>query len=192
MAIATLLITLGSSARAEGFVRPSLFYVWPTMSGASSAAGVGFAAGSRFGPQIEHELSFEGDWVKWDESASYSGQHVSGSLTSVPCLLNYRYYFGKAASTGRFYVGPSAGFARTTAAVSAIGSDTRVSASDSSWSAAFGASAGLVFRLAEKVELDVGYRYLVVRGSHVTLSDVTVSLDDARASILYAGISFKF
>jgi len=192
VALVTVLMALAHSAHAEGFIRPSLLYVSPTMSGASTATGFGLAVGGRFGPQAAHELSFEGSWVKWDESANYAGYAVSGSLKYAPCLLNYRYYFGQAASATRFYIGPSAGFACTTASVSAIGPNVNVAVSDSTSSAAYGASLGLVFKLAQKVDLDLGYRYLFVKGNQVTIAGTTVTLDDAKAHVLYAGVSFRF
>ena len=192
VAIATLLTALAGSARAEGFIRPSLLFVSPTMSGASTATGFGIAAGGRFGPKAAHELSLEGAWVSWDESATYAGYHVSGTLRYQPLLVTYRYYFGAPESPARFYVSPTAGFACTTAEVNAIGSDVNLSVSDSTWSAAYGAGVGVAIRLAPKVDLDLGYRYLHVKGSSVTISGATVTLDDANAHILYAGVSFRF
>lgn len=192
VALATLLTALAGTARAEGFLRPSLLFVSPTMSGASTATGFGLAAGGRFGAKAEHELSLEGDWVKWDESATYAGFHVSGSLKYQPLLLNYRYYFGTTESPARFYLSPTAGFACTTAEVNAIGTDVNLAVSDSTWSAAYGAGVGVAIRLAPKVDLDLGYRFLHVKGSSVTISGTTVTLDDANAHILYAGVGFRF
>ncbi len=192
VALATLFTALSGSANAEGFVRPSLLFVSPTMAGASTATGFGFAAGGRFGPRSEHEISLEGDWVKWDESASYAGYRVSGALKYTPILVNYRYYFGSAASPARFYLSPTSGFAGTTAEVSAIGPEVNLGIGDTTWSFAWGAGAGVAIRLAPKIDLDVGYRFLCVKGSDVTISGTTVTLDDARAHILYAGVSFRF
>ncbi len=192
VALATVLTALAGSAHAEGFIRPSLPFVSPTMSGASTATGFGLAAGGRFGPKAEHEFSLEGDWVKWDESASYAGYRVSGTLKYTPVLFNYRYYFGNPASPARFYVSPTAGFAATTAEVNAIGPEVNLSVGDTTWSAAWGAGAGVAIRLASKVDLDVGYRFLYVKGNDVTISGATVTLDDARAHILYAGVTFRF
>ncbi len=190
--LAAVLTALAGTARAEGFIRPSLLFVSPTMSGASTATGFGLAAGGRFGPKAAHEVSLEGAWVSWDESASYAGYHVSGTLKYQPLLITYRYYFGTAESPARLYLSPTGGFARTTAEVNAIGSDVNLSVGDSTWSAAYGAGAGVAIRLAPRIDLDLGYRYLHVKGSSVTVSGATVTLDDANAHILYAGVSFRF
>jgi len=192
VALATLIITLGASAKAEGFLRPSILFVSPGMAGASDATGESLAFGTRFGAQAEHELSIEGNWVQWDEKTSYAGFAVSGSLKYAPYLANYRYYFGQKDSPVRLYFGPSVGIAITKVSVTATGPGVNVAAGGSTTSAAYGGTAGLVIRLAEKVDLDVGYRYLYVKGSNVSVAGVTAQLDDAKANVLYAGVSFRF
>ncbi len=192
VALATLFSALIAPVLAEGFVRPSLLFISPTMEGASTTTGVSCAVGGRLGAQLEHEWSVEGAFAKWDESANYAGYSVSGDLRYKVLLANYRYYFGNGDAPARFYVGPSAGFACTTAGVHAIGDNWNVAVSDSTWSATWAASAGVTIRLAPRVDLDVGYRYLFVKGNDVTVSGTTVTLDDAKAHILYAGVSFRF
>ena len=113
VALATLLSSLAVSAKADGFVRPSVLFVSPTMSGASTTTGVGCAVGARLGAQREHEVAFDGLFAKWDESTSYAGTSVKGDLRYSVLMASYRYYFGRDDSVARFYIGPAVGFAST-------------------------------------------------------------------------------
>ena len=49
------------AAAAEWFVRPSVLHVYYQNAGLPDKDGASLAAGARFGPRAEHELSLEGD-----------------------------------------------------------------------------------------------------------------------------------
>ncbi len=195
---------LGLSAYAQsGFIRPELSLVMPTTKAGQfeaklkSTVGYGIAAGVVFGAQDEQEIgvSLSLADVKGSISSStpfnflgtnYTTGSDSVKLKTMPVLLNYRYYFGAKADGTRFYVGPSVGYTKVKFTEVMVGTrpgyiDT-LTITDFENGFTWALSLGLAVKLADKTDLDVGYRFASAKvgGGHYN------------AGALYTGITFKF
>jgi len=205
---------IGISAYAQdSFIRPELSYVKIANNLSFSHAddtksprgtiGYGIAGGAIVGDQGQHEISLS---LQLDDSkasvsqstpfsmdgVNYSSGTDSIKLKTTTLLLNYRYYFGARANPVRFYVGPSLGYTHIqgSEAASAVemsgtvdtdnGSDTR-----NPWTTAL--SLGVAVKLADKIDLDLGYRYTY--GISKSWGNF---LEHLRSNSLYAGVGFKF
>jgi opacity protein-like surface antigen len=201
-------LAIGVSAYAqEGFVRPEISYVKFSnsvplgLSGSEQSLkgtiGYGVAGGAFFGDQNEQEVSVSITMA--DAKASITEpfliEGISGTISdsikvkTTTILLNYRYYTGAKADSARFYIGPSIGSSHLQASESATGTADGITDTESGdigsknpWT--FAISVGCAIKLAEKIDLDVGYRYTY---------GLTKSWDEhLESNALYAGVSFKF
>jgi opacity protein-like surface antigen len=199
---------IGISAYAQvGFVRPEISYLKITNSvplGISGnnqdlkgTVGYGVAGGSLYGEQNEHEISLSISFAESKASVTepFAMSDVSGTvndsvkLKTMTILANYRYYTGAKADPARFYVGPSIGTMHITGNETATATAGTETMSDSEgigtknpWTAAL--AIGVTVKLADKIDLDLGYRYTYGLnkswGEHV------------KSNSLYAGVGFKF
>jgi outer membrane protein W len=195
---------LGLSAYAQsGFIRPELSLVMPTTKAGQfdaklkSTVGYGIAGGVVFGAQDEQEIgvSISLADVKGSTSTStpfnyYGTNYNTGSdsfkVKTMPVLLNYRYYFGAKADGTRFYFGPSIGYTHLKYTETAVGNrpgfvDT-ITINDSKNGFTWAMALGFAVKLADKTDLDVGYRFTSAKAwdGHYN------------AGALYTGITFKF
>ena len=195
---------IGLSAYAQsGFIRPELSLVMPTTKAGQfeaklkSAVGYGIAAGAVFGAQDEQEIgvSLSLADVKGSISSStpfnflgtnYTTGSDSVKLKTMPVLLNYRYYFGAKADGTRFYVGPSIGYTNVKYTEVLVGTRPgfidMVTITNSQNGFTWAMFLGLAIKLADKTDLDVGYRF----------ASAKVENGHYNASALYTGITFKF
>ncbi|MFA5262272.1 MAG: outer membrane beta-barrel protein [Opitutaceae bacterium] len=196
---------IGVSAYAQqGFFRPEVAYVLPaTKIGYSEAklkgaAGYGVAGGAVFGAQDEHEIGLSLSMFNTNASEStaepvnFAGtQYSSGSdsikVKAMPVLLNYRYYFGAKTDTTRFYVGPSIGFTHMKGTETLVGNRPGgiidiLESGDTSNGFSGALSLGVAVKLADKTDLDIGYRYFYSKAFD----------GNFKANNLYTGITFKF
>lgn len=86
-------------------------------------------------------------------------------VKNVPAMLNYRYLFLKKASPVRIYVGPSLGFNRVTITDRARLTFRNTSVAtgqigESNTSFTWGGTAGVLVKVSDTVNFDLGYRYL--------------------------------
>ena len=100
----------------------------------------------------------------------------------MPILANYRYYFGAKTNSIRFYLAPSLGFTsgRSDASIINGSTVTRISSSgnDSTW----GAGLRVLSKVADKIDVDVGYRYMECKESNAKM----------KVNTLYASIDVRF
>jgi len=197
-------LALGLSAYAQsGFIRPELSLVIPTTKAGQfdaklkSTAGYGFAMGAVLGAQDEQEIGVSLSFadVKGSTSTStpfnflgtnYTTGSDSVKVKAMPVLLNYRYYFGAKADSTRFYVGPSVGYANVKYTEVLVGTrpgyvDT-LTITDSQNGFTWALSFGCAVKLADKTDLDIGYRFTSAKAWDGHFN----------ASTLYTGITFKF
>jgi opacity protein-like surface antigen len=177
---------------AEGFVRPLVEFISPETDGYSTRAGVGAVVGSQFGKQEEHELSFEAAGTQWNTARVSSVGAVALQERFVTCLLNYRYHFGPATAPVRFYAGPSLGYTNNDVSGAVTGAHGVTAGRESIWNLTWSGSAGLTFKLSEKIELDVGYRFLHVQPRDTTLAGYAFKGEAVKAHVVYAGVGFRF
>lgn len=187
---------IGLSAYAqEGFIRPEVSYALPNNSyqyigSFKGAAAFNLAGGCVFGAQDEQEVSLSIGTTTFKVSNPsveyFDGAQVSLKLEETPILINYRYYTGAKSDSARFYVGASAGILLAKLTATSDGA-TVTSASSNPWD--LGLGLGGAFKLADKIDLDVGYRFLL---SGNALANAYYSSASLRASYFYAGVGFKF
>lgn len=187
--IATCLAISPCAYAQEGFIRPELSYNFADLSVSSNpgvdlkdAVGYGVAGGARFGAQNEHEISLSVGILDFSTTSSDPAAAISGKIKTVPILANYRYYFGAKADSMRCYLAPSAGYSdvKVDTTVTVGNNTARFSSSGTDFT--WGAGLGLLFKVADKVDMDLGYRYQEVKESDGKLKVNTV----------YAGINFRF
>ncbi len=189
LAIATC-IAIGTCAYAqEGFIRPELSYNFASLSvsnnpgiGLKDTVGYGVAGGASFGAQNEHEVGLSVGIVDFTPTISAAGSRLTGKLKTVPVLANYRYYFGAKADSMRFYLAPSVGYSNVKIDWTATGPGGTAVISKSGTDFTWGAGLGVFFKVADKVDLDLGYRYQEVKET-----DAKVKI-----GVLFAGVNFRF
>jgi opacity protein-like surface antigen len=97
-------------------------------------------------------------------------------------MASYRYYIGAKTDPVRVYLGASAGYtflkASFTGTLAGFTASNSASETDFTW----GGGAGILFKVAERTDIDVGYRYQAIQMSdgHMDVSSV------------YAGVNFLF
>lgn len=185
------------AAAADSFLRLLVSSDAPTDAGISSATGYGLVAGTRIGPKQEHEFSFECHHTAWNIFLLANAMYpVAGRETNTPLLLNYRYQFGAHESRIRFYAGPALGFTRVhlniAIAYPTFAPGPAIERNVTDWSFTWSGSAGVLLRLADKADLDLGYRYLCVQDPNHIKGIANLPLDDRKINLFYAGIGFRF
>jgi len=189
LALATCL-AIGTCAYAqEGFIRPELSYDFAKISitGATGidlkdAVGYGVAGGAFFGVQNEHELGLSVSVTDFRLTSSITGTNITGKTRIVPILANYRYYFGAKADSMRFYLAPSLGFTSSRGDAAIINGNTLTRASSSGNDSTWGAGFGVLFKVADKIDVDAGYRYMEFKESNAKI----------KMNSLYLGVDARF
>jgi opacity protein-like surface antigen len=193
LSVAAAMALANHGLAAEAFIRPTIFYVEPATDGFKSATGYGVAGGVCFGSGENHEVSIEWDYVKWDFHLTVSpGVDLASWYEKfMPVMVNYRYYVAgtEELKNVRFYIGPSAGMTRSEfgGTLSGVGST-----SDSKWTFSWGGSVGFVVKLAKRVDLDIGYRYIKIQGGTYHFEGLPVRFEDSHANVFYGGIGIRF
>jgi opacity protein-like surface antigen len=197
---------------AEAFIRPLISYVDPAtdefvvvlqgigsfpLGNFKSKTSYGISSGVYFGSSGNHEVSIELGYVKWDfRPAVLPGVDLALYEKFMPVMANYRYHVAgtEELKNVRFYIGPSIGFSKTEIGGSLTTPGGSGSDSDSNWSLSWGGSAGFVVKLAKRVDLDIGYRYIKIRGDTYRggVTGITVVTEDSHANVFYGGIGFRF
>jgi len=185
LAIATCL-ALGTCTYAqEGFVRPELSYNFASLKGSDAsgstlkdAGGYAVAAGASFGAQNEHEIGISVGVANFWISGS-SGAY--GKVKTMPILANYRYYLGTKANSARFYLAPSVG--NTSVKVNESNKGSTFSSSNTSFN--WGGGIGALFKVADKFDVDLGFRYM----EGIKIKDTNIHV---QVNTLYIGANFRF
>ena len=192
-----LLLGIATQSHSEMFIRPIVSSVNPSTSGISNATGVGFCTGVYWREKtedVEKEISFEFLRANWSADASDAGYNGHASATFMPLLLNLRVNVcpDNDLKLLRLYIGPSFGETRATAKLHITGNGADFYASDSDWSFSWGGSAGFLIRVSERVDIDVGYRYLSASESKFSYQGSTFSTGTNKANIYYCGVGVRF
>jgi opacity protein-like surface antigen len=183
---------ISTSAFAEAFVLPLVEFISLNEEGYSTKAGAGAVVGTRLGTQREHEISFECGGTQWNTAQVAPSGVLAAHERFVLCLLNYRYHFGSATAPVRFYAGPALGLTNHSIDIAWARWSNVGAGQDSPWSFTWSGSAGIRFKLTEKIELDAGCRYLHVQSNNATLAGDTHTGKALEAHAFYAGAEFRF
>jgi opacity protein-like surface antigen len=151
----------------DAFIGPIVTEVDPHIAGASSATGFGFCTGVywRTGQEdLEKEISFEAWRAKWTGWDARGVRQDSFSDTFMPLMLNLRANIAPFSDYKRLrvYIGPSVGMARANGRDHIVGGGMNQFYDDSVWNVVWGGTAGIIFRLTERLDINLGYRLLVV------------------------------
>jgi opacity protein-like surface antigen len=194
LAIAVCL-AIGTCAYAQGvFIRPELSYNFASVTGSDAsgfktqdALGYGIAGGTIFGAQNENEFGLSIALLKFNLASNVTGSGVntSGNLKIVPLLANYRYYFGSKSDVVRPYFAPSAGWTSVKTNATTVNGITTSVNSTSGHNFTWGVGAGLSAKMNDRVDLDLGYRYLGGLKVRTTNAKITVGA-------FYAGLNIRF
>jgi opacity protein-like surface antigen len=194
LAIAACL-AIGTSSYAQGvFIRPELSYNFASLSGSNSdgfkvqdALGYGVAGGTRFGTQEESEFGLSVATLKFSLTSNVVGAGVSasGNVKVVPIMANYRYYFGTKSDVARPYFAPSAGWTNIKTSTAVVSGLTTSSSSSSGNCFTWAAGVGLLVKLDDKLDMDLGYRY--IGGLKVRNTNVKMTVGS-----FCAGMNFRF
>ncbi len=190
----------------------SVFGISSTHGSLKGTAGFGLDGGFIFGEQDDQEIGISIGTASSKGSNTISGQPTlpepvgyniqesgtdSFKMREIPILINYRFYVGTNTDAVRFYIGVSGGITNVKETETLVGVEKTTidgslssqqqvnqSSSRSSNPWTLGPSLGVTIRLANKIDLDVGYRYLyglnAFQGTHVGTSN------------LYAAANFRF
>jgi len=192
LAIAACL-AIGTSSYAQGvFIRPELSFNFVALSGSDSngfkvqdALGYGVAGGTRFGAQEESEFGLSVAALKFTLASSITGASASGNVKVMPIMANYRYYFGTKSDVARPYFAPSAGWTNIKTNSSVVSGITTSSSSSSGNCFTWAAGVGLLVKLDDRLDMDLGYRY--IGGLKVRTTNVKMTVGS-----IYAGLNFRF
>ena len=197
LAVSVIGLGLATAAFAGGFVRPIIGIADPSTDGYSSATTAGLCAGYYWNSEtssISKEASLEIGYTKWTYRGDVDGYGVRAKEEYLPVLLNLRAHFplGKELERVRFYFGPSLGLAQARGTVKVSDDEDTYSASVSDWSFCYGGTAGFVFQLTDKVDLDVGFRLLRLEGSDFDVEGYQLETEASTTKIWYAGLGYRF
>jgi outer membrane protein W len=185
-------IDIAETAPRPWFFRAVALYAEPTESGASGAGGFGLTFGQNFGANREHEMSADWFYVDFTETAHISGFSASGSVLVMPSVASYRYRFGQLGSAARPYLGLSAGMAVTRVSLSGSGPGGSFSASDTKSSFAGGLQAGVSFPVSDRLDAEVGYRYMFTSSSNFNFFGESFRSGTSKAHVGHAGLALRF
>lgn len=220
IALVTGYWALSATASAEVFIRPAFWnvaYTNPSFHSDRDFAnplfhsqrGRSLAAGITLGTRQAHELSLELASVPWSYEDPVPGMQDSGpspfrlgttaSGHYMPLLVNYRFYLGDAARKLRCYAAVSLGATKVTGEATMVLSGPRYAWTGSDWSTTYGGAAGVSWRMAPHISLDIGYRYLRIKGADLGTANwpnwVAASplhFHDAVAHVFSGGLTFGF
>lgn len=168
------------------YVRGDLGYRWARVSGSQAAPGFVSPGSEKLGPSFAGGLGIglKTDWLRTDatvdfgapmkyEATTFAANDTTAKVSTITALLNG--YFDLGTWYGATpYIGGGLGAARlrvseyqSTAAPPFSGDGAR-----SQWNFAWAAMAGVAYKVAANMQVDVGYRYLAL-GDVATASDAS-------------------
>jgi opacity protein-like surface antigen len=188
-------LSISAVAHAEEvFIRPEISYNFPSISvpnnpeiSLKSAFGYSVAGGVLLGTQNEHEIGLSVGMLNFKMSVpvirGVTGFY--GKVKTLPLMVNYRYYFGAQADRVRFYLAPSLAYTNVQVDVTTTGPSGFAQGSSSSTDFTWVAGLGVLIKVADRVGIDIGYRYQGELKETVTGVEI-------RMHTLYTGVSVRF
>lgn len=194
---AAVAVVLVCSATAGGFIRPIIGVADPSVEGYSSSTTYGVCAGYYWAgseSRFTKEASLELGYTKWTTRGDVEGYDFRASEKYMPVMLNLRVHVGLEPSLSkvRFYFGPSLGLTQSKGSLHVDDGEDFFAAHVSDWSFCWGGTAGFVFQLTDKVDLDLGFRLLRLDGSDFSIDGETYASDSSNTKIWYAGLGYRF
>lgn len=197
VACAIFLGVLTQGRAADYFIGPIVTEVDPHVAGASSATGLGFCTGVYWRTDqqdLEKEVSFEcwsARWTGWDARGV---RQDTFSDTLMPLMLNFRVNIAPDSELKRLrvYIGPSIGMARTDGKDHITGGGMNQSFDDSIWNVVWGGTAGVKIRLTQRLDLDLGYRVLVVSKTTYEYQGQGYGFGRRALNVLSLGLGMRF
>ena len=195
IALLSGLLTEGRAV--EYFVRPIVDSVNPHVMAGATATGWGLCTGIYWqsGPgDFEKEISLEFERARWSGTDSMGIVQASEGETIIPVLVNFRANFvpDKRLDFVHIYFGPCVGAMKATAtSIVTVGGQTTY-ASSSDFDFAWGATAGLLIRITQKLDIDVGYRLLGTSDTKFQFNGEGFRTGKYTIDGWYAGIGWRF
>jgi opacity protein-like surface antigen len=189
------LLTQGRAA--DSFIGAIVTEVDPHVAGASTATGLGFCTGVywRTGQEdLEKEVSFEFWSARWTGRDALGVRQDSFSDTLMPLMLNFRVNVAPDSSLKklRVYIGPSIGMARVNGRDQITGGGMNQHFDDSVWNTVWGGTAGFIFRLTPRVDINLGYRLLVMSKTTYHYQDQSYGLGRRAIDVFSLGAVMRF
>lgn len=144
----------------------------------------------------EGEVALEVGRFQFDQTEEMAiyGYDVTldGSLRVAPLVVTAR-WAAKLDSRGsvRLLIGPTFGWSYTRVSGHVTG-DLVGGGTASRWVMTYGGDVGLVWRASERVELALGYKYLVLGSADWNVEGYEVEVGDYAANLFYAGLGWRF
>lgn len=170
--------------------------------GIGAYAALGYAYGNGF--RTELELSYrKNDARQWvGDNVTFSGFHeptLDGDTSSYAFMANLLYDFGDSGWLNP-YIGAGVGYARIDQELVgvnpvAIGGLSPLLVDDNTWEFAYQGIAGMAFRLAEGLMLDVSYRYFATLSPEfdALLAGVPTTYEtEYKSHTVFAGLRWNF
>jgi opacity protein-like surface antigen len=181
----------------EYFFRPIVSSVNPHVIAGASATGLGFCTGLYMGTDefgFEKEVSIEFERAKWSGVETAPGQQFNVSETMMPIVLNLRANFAPDSRYRklRMYIGPCIGAASVNAKIKLTGGAQDQYASNSDLDFAWGCTAGFLFHLDPRADIDIGYRVLGTSDTKFTLAGRSFSTGKYTMDGWYVGVGLRF
>jgi len=191
--VALALVAVSSLTAGNGFIRPTVGFVSPDAEGYDDSIYLGADIGSFLGKNQNHEVSGEIGFVAWEFDQREGAFRAEGEETYVPLLVNYRYYVGTPdVNKVRFFFGPSLGFTEATYEVKVTGPGMNLKGDASELLFTYAVNLGVEIKFTEKLSLNLGYRYLHIKGTDTELFGSRIDLDDSKAHVGFAGLTCRF
>lgn len=192
LAVAACLAISTCAYAQVGFLRPEFSYSFARLDGSDAAGfkvedslGYGIAGGYVVGAQNEHEFGISLATTDFNLSANVGTASATGKVKVVPVLANYRYYLGTKTDAARCYLAPSVGSTSIKTTTSVVSGITTVNDSSSGTCFTWAAGIGVLFKVDDKIDVDLGYRY--VGGLKVKETNIK-----AKVGMLYLAGNFRF
>jgi opacity protein-like surface antigen len=143
---------------------------------------------------LEKEISFEFWRAKWSGSAARGVRQDAFSDTLMPLMLNFRVNFAPDSNCKwlRVYLGPSIGTAKVNGKDHITGGGMDQSFDDSVWNTVWGGTAGFIIRLNQKVDINLGYRLLVIAKTTYRYQDQSYGFGQRATNVYSLGVNMRF
>jgi opacity protein-like surface antigen len=189
------LLTQGRAA--DSFIGAIVTEVDPHVAGASTATGLGFCTGVywRTGQEdLEKEVSFEFWSARWTGRDALGVRQDSFSDTLMPLMLNFRVNVAPDSDYKnlRVYFGPSIGMARMNGRDHITGGGMDQRFDDSVWNMVWGGTAGLKIRVTPTVDIDLGYRVLVIAKTTYRYQGQGYGFGQRATNVFSLGVGMRF
>ena len=189
------LLTQGRAA--DSFIGAIVTEVDPHVAGASTATGLGFCTGVywRTGQEdLEKEVSFEFWSARWTGRDALGVRQDSFSDTLMPLMLNFRVNVAPDSSLKklRVYIGPSIGMTSAHGRDQITGGGMNQSFDDTVWNMVWGGTAGLKIRVTPTVDIDLGYRVLVIAKTTYRYQGQGYGFGQRATNVFSLGVGMRF